>query len=382
MRTFTKEETKMKPVIACSLIAGAWSLVGHAEVTMYGSLNASIESVKATGSGTSELPRETRIATNNSWLGFRGNEDLGSGLKAIWQVESSLRSFEQGGTNDLGQTAILGTRNTYLGLQGDFGKAYLGNSDSAYKALGDLRLDPFINTTASVFGGIFDRGGARLTNSVHYFSPKLAGFKAAFSYGFDEARPHAANGTVQNNHRMSVAGRYEWQALTLGLAYDRQGSKLNAAKSAPDYDWRAFSRANASYAFATGTTVATAFERDQKSYGGMSDTRQDAWMAALTQAWGRTSVSVVYASLGKLQNATAGQPDDYKARQWVLGAKYDLSKTTQLYAFATKIHNNSRSAINFTSVTPLFDKNVGSATAALTPGNDPQSVGVGMRIFF
>lgn len=373
----------MKKRIACSLLAGAWSLAVQAEVTIYGSLNASVESVKASGSGLSELPSTTRIATGTSYLGFKGNEDLGNGLKAFWQIDSNLRNFEQGGVNDLGQSAVFGTRNSFLGLQGEFGKVYLGNSDSAYKALADIRLDPFLNTTADVFGGIFDRGGARLTNSVHYFTPILAGFRAGVTYSFDESRPVAADGTAQNNHRLSMAGRYEWQALTLGLAYDVQGSKLNAARTAMDYNRRAFSRANVSYVLPSGTTLGAAFEQDKKTNNGISDTTQNGWIATVTQNFGRTNVSVLYSVLGRLQGASLGQPDDYKASQWVLGAMYDLSKNTQIYGFATKINNHSRSAINFTGpVDPVYDKNAGTPSALLTPGNSPQSVGVGMRVFF
>jgi predicted porin len=369
-----------------TIIAGCLALLGcaaHADVSIYGSLNASLESVKASGSGTSELPHMNRLNTGNSWLGFKGNEDLGNGLKAFWQIDSNLRSFEQGGVNDLAQSATFGTRNTFLCLQGRFGRFYMGFSDSAYKALDDYRLNPFVNTTGDMYGGIYNHGGARLANSMHYYLPQMNGFQAGATYAFDEARPTATNGLAQNNHRLSLAGRYDYQALTLGLAYDVQGSKLNAAKTDLDYNRRAFSRASASYQFTSGTTFGASFERDRKNNHGVPDTTQDSWLVALTQNFGRTNVSVVYSVQGKLQSAAVGQPDDYKASQWPLGAMYDLSKSTQLYAFATRINNHSRSADNFSGpLAWVFDRNAGTPTATLTPGNNPQSVGLGMRVFF
>jgi predicted porin len=82
----------------------------HADVTIYGFLSSSIESTKATGAtagSASDYKSRTRVVDDNSRIGFKGNEDLGNGTKAIWQVESSLKYFEQGGTNDKGETATL-----------------------------------------------------------------------------------------------------------------------------------------------------------------------------------------------------------------------------------------------------------------------------------
>lgn len=370
-----------------TIIAGLVFMLGSAgalaEVTIYGSLNASIESVQAKGSGTSELKQMTRINTGNSWLGFKGNEDLGNGLKAIWQIDSNLRNFEQGGVNDMGQSAVLGTRNTFFGLDGHWGRIYVGNSDSAYKALSDWRLDPFVNTTGDMFAGIFDQGAARLTNSIHYFSPTVNGFRGGASYSFDESRPTAQDGSTQNNHRLSLAGRYDLAALSLGLGYDVQGSKLNSYKTTIGYNRRTFTQASASYLFSSGTTVGVAFERDSTNNKDVPDTTQDGWIATVTQNFGRTNVSISYSSLGKLKNAALGQPDDYKASQWLIGAMYDVSKYTQFYAFATRINNASRSAVNFSgSVAWVFDHGAGTPSAGLTPGNNPQSIGIGMRVSF
>lgn len=373
----------MNKTIIAGLLVWLGSAGALAEVTIYGSINASIESVQAKGSGTSELQRMTRINTGNSWLGFKGNEDLGDGLKAFWQIDSNLRSFEQGGVNDMGQPAIMGTRNSFVGLAGEWGRIYVGNSDSAYKALSDWRLDPFVNTTGDMFAGIFDQGAARLTNSVHYFSPAMGGFRVGASYSFDESKPIAKDGSAQNNHRISLAGRYDVDALSLGLGYDVQGSKLNAAKTTIDYYRRTYAQASASYLFPSGTTVGAAFERDSKDNKGIPDTTQDGWIASVTQNFGRTNISLAYSVHGKLQNAAVGQPNDYKASQWLIGAMYDVSKNTQLYTFATRINNNSRSAVNFSgSVAWVFDHGVGTPSAGLTPGNSPQSIGVGMRVSF
>ena len=68
------------------------------------------ESVSARGAADSALNigQTTRVTSNSSLIGFQGAEDLGNGLKAIWQVESGL-AIDTGGGN-------FGTRDTFIGL--------------------------------------------------------------------------------------------------------------------------------------------------------------------------------------------------------------------------------------------------------------------------
>ncbi|MEB0178335.1 porin, partial [Undibacterium sp. CCC3.4] len=61
---------------------------------------------------------------NTSRLGFRGNEDLGGGLKAIWQLEGGV--ILDTGTSD----GDLFGRQANVGLQGDFGRIVAGRSYS------------------------------------------------------------------------------------------------------------------------------------------------------------------------------------------------------------------------------------------------------------
>ena len=56
----------------------------HAQVQVYGRLNVSLESARAPGAHVE------RMVNNRSVLGFKGSEDLGGGLKALFQVEGTL----------------------------------------------------------------------------------------------------------------------------------------------------------------------------------------------------------------------------------------------------------------------------------------------------
>ncbi|OQS40260.1 porin [Chromobacterium haemolyticum] len=375
-----------------ALLAAMFALpvVAHADVTIYGFLSGGIESSKATGSGGSEYSSRTRIVDHNSRIGFKGFEDIGGGTKAIWQVENSLRNFEQGGTNDKGQSATFATRNTFIGLDnGDFGRVLLGQHDSAYKMFtgssnSALGTDLMVNTTADNFGSssVNSRGEARLANSVHYYSPSWAGFKLGGSWGVDESR---TNGT--DAKRISLGLGYTWQGLNLAAAWDRQYDKgvtpNTTTTSTTSGKNVTFYSIAASYKFDTGTFVGGNYEWGTFDQVGGGQLKQDDWLIALGQDFGAASVKLSYGQLGTLKNTSAGvSGDDFKAKQWILGGTYNLSKTTQVLAYYTKIDNKARQNANFAN-NPVYDAGtLGTSSAALTAGNDPQAFGVGFKIAF
>src|SRR5262245_18677140 len=82
-----------------------------AEMQIYGRVNVSVER-KTIDSGASDTS-SNEVVDNSSRIGFRGNKDLGNGLKVLWQVESNV------GLDDGGST--FSSRDSYVGLQGAFG---------------------------------------------------------------------------------------------------------------------------------------------------------------------------------------------------------------------------------------------------------------------
>lgn len=374
-----------KLIIATAL---ALSAAAHADVTIYGFVSGGIESAKATGNGSAakEYKRTTRVVDDSSRIGFKGSEDLGNGLKAIWQIESSLRSFEQGGVNDKAQTASLATRNSFVGLQSNnWGTAQLGYYDTAYKRLTEAGMNILPSTVGDMnVGGsvVFNRRSTRLANSVHYTSPVWSGIRLGASYGVDEARSTATNGTRQNNDRFSAAANYTNGGLQLGLGYDREGNKLNSAASAEgQQNINAYKLALAYTIARTGTYLGTGIERVNTHTNGSADTHQNDYLLALSQPLGGAlTLKAAYARLGKLEGG-AGNPDDYKARQWLLAATYDLSKRTKLFAYGSKINNGKAQKANF-SINPIYTTGLGTSGAALDKGNDLQAFGLGIKTAF
>lgn len=363
----------------------------HADVTIYGFVSSSIESTKATGAtagSASDYKSRTRIVDDNSRIGFKGFEDLGNGTKAIWQVEQSLKYFENGGSNDKGETATFATRNSFVGLDNSsFGKVLVGQNDTAYKTLTNIGLNLFGDSTAENNGSsqVYSRAETRLKNSVHYFSPNWSGFQVGVSYGVDEARALDGNNNQTNASRWSLATNYTNGGLQVAAGWDRQNDKaLSTAGASSTVSGKNtnFYKLATSYKFATGTFVGAGYEFGRFDANNNGNTlKQDDWTLSVGQDIGAATLKLEYSSLGRLKGAAAGTEDNYKAHQWALGADYNLSKSTKVFSYYTKITNKSAQNANFAN-TSIYTSNVGYSTASLAKGVDPQAFGVGLKVAF
>ena len=165
----------------------------------------------------------------SSRLGFRGVEDLGDGLKAIFRLELGV-SPDSGGAG--GRTTLGGTNNVFFNRE-----AWVGLES---KALGTVRLGRlntqsrdiryFIDATNerefSVVENItssrplFQNFGSRVDNGINYRSPNFGGFELSISVGLAEdlgstASTVATAGTITTTTAVrSEASEYQGLGLT------------------------------------------------------------------------------------------------------------------------------------------------------------------------
>src|SRR5207249_2885089 len=149
-------------------------------------LNMDLEFVKGKQADGSD-PTVNRVSSNSSRFGMRGTESLGGGLNAIFQIESNV-------SGDTGNAASSGlaSRETFVGLQGSWGKATIGKFlmplDDLHPIFGNApTLTTSILSTAALWAQgpqAKDAGGfdARTGNSIRYDSPNWSGFTAALQY--------------------------------------------------------------------------------------------------------------------------------------------------------------------------------------------------------
>lgn len=203
-----------KKLIALAL--AALPAAAMADVTIYGQIRGGYEYNKTYSSTLSKDANGKPQGSSeiNDWtsrLGFKGSEDLGNGLKAIWQVESRLKIDGSGDPSK--QEGNLGGRDSFIGLAGDgWGQVRLGRL-SNYPNLDMEQVDPGYYSDQSVGGlGMFTRLDTRVNNAIRYDSPNWYGFSYMVLWGVDEARAQASDGSRTNN-----------QLINIGLSYENSG---------------------------------------------------------------------------------------------------------------------------------------------------------------
>ena len=302
----------MKKSLIALAVAGLVSAPAFAatsNVDVYGVLNIAIQDTDVSGS-------DMTILDNTSRIGFKGSEDLGGGLKAIWQIESALGG---NGGGDIGGAGAegLGTRNTFVGLSGGFGTVLMGRHDTPYK-LGTGSLDIFGDTIGDYNLGRLD--GVQLINNTHdhrngqalaYISPTVSGFHAAV-------------------------------AVTMGNA----GEEQDAATALINGTGDTIDAISATAIYANGPLFASLSYQDADAAAPATDT---AWKLGLAYTFGDTKVGFVYEDIESARDsmlvnvahtmgpivlkAQYGQVDAGAADQdaWALGVDYALSKRTAAY---------------------------------------------------
>ncbi|MDO8414508.1 MAG: porin, partial [Gallionellaceae bacterium] len=162
--------------VAATLVAPV-AMADTSNVTVYGAANVSLDLAKSGNSGNDV--GTNHVASNSSLIGFKGSEDLGGGLSAIFQVESGI-DVDAGGNS-------LATRETFAGLKGDsWGAVKLGKLDTPYKN-STRGLDLFgdgIADNRSLMGDSVGSPFDRVANALAYVSPSMSGISLAYAHVF------------------------------------------------------------------------------------------------------------------------------------------------------------------------------------------------------
>ena len=167
-----------KSLIALTL--AALPVAAMADVTLYGQVKAGVEVSKVKlGEKTAKALEKTRssktateIADFGSRIGFKGHEHLGSNLNAIWQVEQN--------TSIAGGDKEWASRESFIGLEGGFGKIRAGKLNSTVKDSSD-NVDQWESSNGALNMSVFTRVDDRAV-SVRYDSPVFSGFSASVQY--------------------------------------------------------------------------------------------------------------------------------------------------------------------------------------------------------
>jgi len=154
METFMTKRIPSFLFIAAAMlqVPAAWA---QSRVMIYGRLNVSLESVGSSGAPISRSVK--RESNNRSVLGFRGEEDLGDGYQAVFQLEGAL-------SVDTGAATSFANRDTRVGLSAPWGLVFLSHWTTPY-LLSTSGFDPYYPTTAG-YMSLISNGSASTTNNI------------------------------------------------------------------------------------------------------------------------------------------------------------------------------------------------------------------------
>jgi predicted porin len=382
---------KVMAVAVAGVFAGPGiALAQKSTVEIYGRANLGFshyQSKGATAGSQNDLPGRFRIYDGSSRVGFRGTEDLGSGLRAIFQIETGVNVDNGSNTGQGGQgnasSGFWASRDSFVGLDSNFGRLTFGRQ-SIYWANGvnaqfaanyvDTEI-PWTNGTQ--LGRISLQGAAvaRVSNTVQYTSPTFAGLNATVSY--------STGAGLQENQQQVVpfpgATTTDADAYVFGLTvrgtfgpFYVQGDWANvranqilAAGGVVTPKGDAY-KLGGSWGYMPGARIGLIWVRTDVNNGtgqviGVTvgqKVHQDGFTVNWEHTFGNVQVLAQYGWTDDMDGAGCGATNallngratcqDSSSTAFMVGARYFLSKRTWVYATYNQVSNKANQYADYT----------------------------------
>ncbi len=309
----------------------------QSSVTVYGIVDVAL--VRETGAAAGSSTKVTSGVGTGSRLGFRGTEDLGGGLSAIFLLENGF----QADTGASGQGGLLFGRQIYVGLQGGFGTVTLGRQYTP-QYLTVALADPFGSGYAGDTKNLMPatgNGTSRMDNTIKYVSRAWSGVTADLVYA-----PGEVAGSESASRQFGGALGYAAGALKVRLAHHNRNNEtavltnLSSARNTVVGGTYDFGAAKAHFAYGVNKGLNSSPLRNAANPFGY----RVAPVASVDSADAMLGVSVpmgphsVLASYIRKDDKTALNQD---ATQMAIGYRYALSKRTEAYTVYSRIDNKN-----------------------------------------
>lgn len=316
-------------------------------VQVYGVIDAAIEHVTNVNAAGDSLTRMPNITGGSlpSRIGFRGSEDLGWGLKAVFTLENGFAPD----SGALGQGNRLFGRQAWVGLAGNWGTITLGRN---YTMLFYSFLDPDVIGPSQFSIGSMDGylPNARSDNSIAYrgtFGGLTVG--ASYSLGRDASAaggPSATNcgGEIASDRsacrQWSAMLKYDTSSWGVVGAYDRYNGGPGAiAAFSPTSSTLSDSRAHLGGYVKFGAIKVGGGVLRRNNEGNAATPKSSLPYVGVT--YQITPAVVLDAQIARLDVKNSPNRTDLFA----LRGSYLLSKRTSIYAMYGHIDNNGTAAI-------------------------------------
>ena len=259
---------------------------------------------------------------NGSRIGFRGEEALGNGLKAVFNVTMGFRvdrnsSFDR-------------TRHSWVGLAGNFGAVTLGRHEVAPVGwLGDTTSNGLttVYPANTGHGNAFSlmNTGVRWDNAFQYESPNVSGFQARVIYALGEQVRDSFSDATTDGSSYGLGVRYANGPIYATLMYNAR----NESASGVDDDAKAWAIGGA-YDFKVVRVAANYIEQKDGD-------EKKRFLISLGVSVPVGKAGTVRAEIMQFKDKRV---QDNKASGFGIGYDYDLSKRTRIYTAISRINND------------------------------------------
>ncbi len=351
-----------KTALALALLNGfVGAAYAQSPVTVYGQIDLSLSAVSTGAASNAKSVRMNPGSASPSLLGFRGSEDLGGGMSALFGLEMVMAPDTGGAGNPMALSgtsdpvSTLFNRQAFVGLKSEFGTVKLGR---------DYTPAIIASIPASVIASGVSTGLMTVTtaqgitndyfnsNQVSYESPRVGGVGFRANYALGEVAGSVAKGA-------SVGGMVDYKNGPLTLA---AGLQRNNDRAGQHVDWWVLAGAYSFDAF----KITFGFDRVKSSAG---------VVGPVAFPWRDSSMATIGASYRLNQQVEfSGQhyrvKDDVSGaatKQSILNVDYSLSKRTSLYAIASFVQNGT------IAISPIY------SGAASVPNSNARGMALGIR---
>lgn len=366
-------------------------MFANAAATVYGGAHLSVDSLHNGNIGAdSDI---TTLASNSSFIGFKAEEDLGGGMKAIfgaeWQV--GFDGTNTNGANASGNvscgTATTGTavatcttqpsastatgianRNVFVGLQGGFGTVRLGNYDDVMKQVGrkvDLFMNEQLGESRALTRGPGNFMDERLANSVNYETPSFGGVMITGNYGLENS-----DNDVAQAYTTALGVQYTGGPVYVGAAY-----KATDPGAGATFGQRAH-RISASFSPIKSLRLVGLYQH-QTNESAIDGRNRTTWGAGAAFTIGNGTIKGQFYNAG---DRGPGAANNDGAHLIAVGYDHALSKTTTVYVTYAQVENETAGAFSEIGAGHMNPQD--AAITAPAAKKDPRGTSVGIRMSF
>ena len=300
-----------KSLIALAALAAVGAASAQSSVTLYGIADISAGVVEVDG-----FSRKTGFNKANlqqSRVGIKGSEDLGNGLKAVFNYEHGFNSAN-------GAFAGGEARRAVVGLQGGFGSVLLGRDKlPLYRLTEDTSADSISHfSTTNLLGG-------QRTNGVHYAGNfGGVGVSAAAGYDRKDDLTSGTNDTQDTTYGLGLS--YATGPFMVGIA----GEQIKSESGSPLVTAAGEKKTNYGIGGTYDFTAAKVFANYLVS---------DDDLKAGKDKEANVGVKVPFGAASLVAEVGYNDGEGYDGIDYNVGANYAFSKRTDAYIRAARIND-------------------------------------------